>query len=653
MLAATKAIKGIKAKISKAQKKIKALTLEIQAKTKIAKENKKLEELIKAMEQKIKKKQEGEKELSELVARLSKIYETKSDELKKQNSQTSNLENELAEFNRKTKKTEDELNDELKETKEKVKTVEKDLSAKKLKLKSLEKEYAAFKVTETQKKATQIAAAKAEGDKRIAAKRSELDQCQKSLKSLKGSISSLKMDLNNKISQINNFKSRGKKLLALFNAKSLFITKQSEIDNSITSLRSQIETACRDIDGESLCNSLNDQLATFAIQSTELYNQIEDSLESFGALLENRSEKKIKRIKDTEKRDTLTIIKAYYADLDVTSKVTAAIKDNELTIQAINQVFTDPMVGYTKTLVVGYRFGQAMPELAMAKEGETLKITYKRNQRPYTPTLNTTTIFGGYYGTQDVKSQLKTMVANGDAEIKASNQNFGDPMPGTVKTLVIGYFDLNGTAKVDVAREGKTITLYEKIPDQKTLLSRMIVYILNPTTYNYDPSQLIFIGAFYGTQPSFAEVNALMNNNALSFTVTDSLNAQATEDVNPKTLALAYRYGNGKPNLVIVPKNSKADIQAGSSYTDYVPPAGKTDVIKAFYGLVDVTTKVKAAFNSGATFKVTNANLDNSDQRSPKLLMVLYTLPTGHQCLQMVREGDYTILAPPVSYFGL
>jgi hypothetical protein len=654
--AAKKAIEGIKAKIAKAQKKIKALTLEIQAKTKIAEENKKLEALIKAMEQKIKKKQEdGAKELKSLVAKLTGIYNTYSGNLDKKNIELAAVEKELAAFNEKTKKSEAAINAEIKKNEKEAKSLKKEVSDKKEKLRKLEIEYSAFRASEEKRKIKEIASAKADGDSRIAAKQKELANCQASVLALSSSITSLKMKLSQLTGSINESRNRGKQLAILFAAKTSLNSKQKDIDDQINNLRSQIQSTCGDSSNEVQCNKLNDQLAGLSIQAVDLAYQIDVQLEKFEAYLLNRAEIAVSQEKLSDVRDRLIIIKAYYGTLDVTTIVTNAVKNSELTIVASNNVFTDPMVGTLKTLVVGYRFGDSYPQLAMVKEGETLTISYLRNTRPYTPAAGSIDVFGAYFGTQDVKNQVSVSVARGDSDVRASTTTFGDPMPGTIKTLAIGYFDKSGVAKVDLAREGMKVMFWEQVPDKKNLLTYMYFNALRTWGGRVSNEQIRFLGAFWGAESKYDLVKDKVYNDQIVFMATDSVLGTTKEYYNPKTCIVSYRYGMGTPQMVVATEGQQVSITTPpADNSDYEQHPSQVTLIRAYYGTKDVTDRIKQLYDAdkNKVYRVTNDLIDNSDTRGPKTLVVQYQIPYGWQTTQVVKEGDWIIIAPDGPWLG-
>ena len=58
------------------------------------------------------------------------------------------------------------------------------------------------------------------------------------------------------------------------------------------------------------------------------------------------------------------------------------------------------------------------------------------------------------------------------------------------------------------------------------------------------------------------------------------------------------------------------------------------------------------AADKDRVFRVNNTNIDDTDKRGPKTILILYQEPVGYTCVQMVKEGDWIILAPDGYYLG-
>eukprot|EP01022_Parablepharisma_sp_SALTPOND_P018122 TRINITY_DN2942_c0_g2_i1.p2 TRINITY_DN2942_c0_g2~~TRINITY_DN2942_c0_g2_i1.p2 ORF type:complete len:226 (-),score=21.31 TRINITY_DN2942_c0_g2_i1:14-691(-) len=155
----------------------------------------------------------------------------------------------------------------------------------------------------------------------------------------------------------------------------------------------------------------------------------------------------------------LNILKAYYANKDVTKITKTYITDNVLFIIPSNDIFGDPLPGYKKSFVVAYKYGKwDVPHLALAMEGSPLIIT-KDTEEPIMLVKGDVTLFKAYYGPVDVTPTVFQLLYKGEYKVAATNNVFGDPLSGQMKTLAILYEDPNEKVHLAVALEGKSITL--------------------------------------------------------------------------------------------------------------------------------------------------------------------------------------------------
>jgi len=160
----------------------------------------------------------------------------------------------------------------------------------------------------------------------------------------------------------------------------------------------------------------------------------------------------------------LEILKAFYGDLpdgaktDVTDKVKAAVNANGLSIDATNDNFGDPAEGTVKKLKVEYTLnGQKMEQTV--NENENLTISLKPSKL---------VILKAFYGDlpdgakTDVTAKVQSKVRDDALSIDASNENFGDPVEGTLKKLRVEYTFDGGAKKTKEATEGETLTISNK-----------------------------------------------------------------------------------------------------------------------------------------------------------------------------------------------
>ena len=165
-----------------------------------------------------------------------------------------------------------------------------------------------------------------------------------------------------------------------------------------------------------------------------------------------------------DKLAKLAIVKAEYGDLptgnktDVTDKVKGLVNADGLSVEASNENFGDPADGVTKKLKVEYTLDDKKLD-QQVNEGESLKISLKPSKLK---------IVKAFYGDipdgtkTDVTDKVQSAVKDNALSIGASNENFGDPVEGTVKKLKVDYTFDGGAAKSKEANENDTLTISDK-----------------------------------------------------------------------------------------------------------------------------------------------------------------------------------------------
>ena len=107
----------------------------------------------------------------------------------------------------------------------------------------------------------------------------------------------------------------------------------------------------------------------------------------------------------------MTILGAAYGLADVTTKVSALVKNRSLRVTANSDTFKDSWPGVYKTLVINYQYGQQMPMVKTVKQNGILEIIYD-NTDVFTGSTNPDllTILGAAYGPSILLSQRKPKV---------------------------------------------------------------------------------------------------------------------------------------------------------------------------------------------------------------------------------------------------
>lgn len=142
----------------------------------------------------------------------------------------------------------------------------------------------------------------------------------------------------------------------------------------------------------------------------------------------------------TQYRPPLQIISACWGLADVTAAAQALIEQQSLTVNASNDVFGDGWPGTEKTLDVVYQYGDQQQQLAIATEGNTLRIDYTPlPPAQASPDPRTLTVIKAAYGTADVTDQVIALITGQSLDFVADNATFGDSWPGTVKSFTMAY----------------------------------------------------------------------------------------------------------------------------------------------------------------------------------------------------------------------
>ena len=160
----------------------------------------------------------------------------------------------------------------------------------------------------------------------------------------------------------------------------------------------------------------------------------------------------------------LIVVKAVWGDMqgehtvDVTTKVSAMVKDNALKVTADPATLGDPASFKVKKLVVQWSKDGVLAK-RRATEGETIVI--RADETPPTPRL---LIQKAVYGeivsgkTIDVTAMLTDLVVDNALSVKPASGVFGDPAPMQYKQLHVDY-TFDGVAKSKTGGEDLPLTL--------------------------------------------------------------------------------------------------------------------------------------------------------------------------------------------------
>jgi len=306
----------------------------------------------------------------------------------------------------------------------------------------------------------------------------------------------------------------------------------------------------------------------------------------------------------------LIILLAAYGSGDYTNIARSYVKDNTLSIAAENAIFTDPWVGYLKTLVIVYQYGDCKPVMQLVQEHETLVITpTAENQQPWvrTDTFGLK-IIGAAYGITDVTSKVQAKIVNDGLSLTDLDNTLGDGWHGHPETLVICYQYSTDTPQGIVVRTDGSVSL--------------------------TGPQLTILKAAYGLEDVTSTVKSLVakqSGTRLDTTVSNTIFKDNWPGVS-KTLTIVYQYKEFAPQVVVQKDSERVMIAYQTKTEKYVAPSSDTQlqIVGATYGPADVTAKVKARVSDNhLMIDAWNQEFGNTWVNNKKTLTVVYRVGQG------------------------
>lgn len=229
-------------------------------------------------------------------------------------------------------------------------------------------------------------------------------------------------------------------------------------------------------------------------------------------------------------------------------------------------------------------------------------------------------ILGASYGRADVTSKIRSLIANDQLSVTASNATFGDTWPGVPKSLAIVYRFSNQAPRTLVLSEGQSGTITHTGPAE--------------AWRNTVEGEMNVLGAAYGRADVTPMVKLLLAGNGLNFTANNGAFGDSWPNV-PKTFTLVYEYSNGNPVMMVVTEGAPIVI---------TPPL---TILGASYGQADVTTKVRAAVQYDMlTIAANNATFGDSWPNVVKALTVVYQYVPGASKVRVVTENATLSINP-------
>ncbi len=338
----------------------------------------------------------------------------------------------------------------------------------------------------------------------------------------------------------------------------------------------------------------------------------------------------------TDNPNELKIIGAAYGLARVTGQVIALVNrtttPQSLSVMASNSVFGDSWPGTAKSLTVVYQYGNGAPQVGAVTENQMLSITGRPGEAlaseadTSSPLL---TVWGASYGPADVTSAVQGMIVQGDQSLSVTpnNTTFGDSWSGTVKSFVIVASYLNQVPFVDIVVEN------------------------TPYFLKYRPP-LQIVSAFYGLLDVTAQLQSSVSRRALAIAATNAVFGEGWPGIQ-KSLDVVYQYGDRAPQLAVVEENATLAIDYDASVSAYTPPidANALNVVKAAYGLTDVTPAVRALIaNQKLNFTADNAALGDGWPGTLKSFAMTYGWGPSELTTLLVQENQpVTVTEPPTA----
>jgi len=397
----------------------------------------------------------------------------------------------------------------------------------------------------------------------------------------------------------------------------------------------------------------------------------------------------------------IQILGAAYGLADVTNQVASKVQGSSLLVRATNQTFGDSWYGTGKTLVVVYQDAQGNINTSIAPEGEAIKINAPQPRRANPGQIPK--ILGAAYGKADVTEKVRSIVANGDIEILAKNEIFGDSWYGVGKSLVVVYQYGNNHPQVRFTSEHEALILDE--PNQPSewapmnyghiqilgavygladvtnqVASRVqgsalqvqaanqilgdswygvrktLVVVYQDTQGNLKTSiteeggtlkisaplqpKLKILGAAYGRTNVTDKVRSMVADGNLQILAENYIFGDSFYGV-PKSLVVVYQFGDAKPRVGIAAEHGTLSLSQGNQYSQSFPMDPEhAQILGAAYGLADVTSQVGSRIqNSVLEVRADNESLGDGWHGTRKTLVVVSQDPQGIVNTHIVEEG--------------
>lgn len=351
-----------------------------------------------------------------------------------------------------------------------------------------------------------------------------------------------------------------------------------------------------------------------------------------------RDNQRVRLLVNDSDQSGLHITRATYAygnrALDVTSRLNAQIRGEQLNIQVNNQSMGgDPAPGEEKTLTVNYTI-DGQDGQRVVREGDSLHLT-QGNTNQGTLQIDRAT-YGSSYRNVDVTTRLSGLVQGNQIHLQVNSDTMGgDPAPGRAKKLTVQYA-VNGQKNEIVVNDGDTLRLNGS-------------NFANPQQSNLQIDRATY-GAGYRTTDVTNRLTSQVRGGQLNLQVNS--NSMGSDPAPGQAKSLTVRYTvNGQSNEVMVQDGDLLRLNSGS---DQGNSQSALQINRATYGSgyrsSDVTARLNSQVrNNQLNLQVTDANMGGDPApNQAKSLTVQYSVD-GRTEQAVVNEGDMLRLSSATS----
>ena len=247
-------------------------------------------------------------------------------------------------------------------------------------------------------------------------------------------------------------------------------------------------------------------------------------------------------------------------------------------------------------------------------------------------------IYGAAYGPKDVTAKVRSLREDQKLSFKVSNDTFGDPWHGNVKTLVVVYKYTAHQVYTKIVEEGDQCIINPPSQPSSALIAKdrldsshlEAIQQVSSRKMKDSGGSLVILGAAYGLKNVTEAANGYLSPNG-------EFDQYASNNVwgdswkgHKKTLVVVYDY-DGLQMLNVVEENERMHFIASPSMA----------ILGASYGLADVTTKVCGLVkNRSLAVKANNETFGDGWEGKKKTLVVTYQYGQQTPLVKFAKENE-------------